>query len=86
MQNNYNIVTLFIGTFIFAHPSESDYVSLSFGHITTDTDNTTIVIVGSDGKIATSTNGTSFTVRAIDGNPTIYLRGVACDVIGAGMR
>ena len=66
---------------------EGDDANWGTSHIAgVATDNTTIVIVGSDGKIATSTNGTSFTVRTIDGNPTIYLRGVACNIIGAGMR
>jgi len=48
------------------------------------TDDTTIVIVGASGKIATSTDGTSFTSRT--SNMSVTLNNVACDVIGAGMR
>lgn len=50
------------------------------------TDNATVVVVGDGGKIATSTDGTSFSLRSITGNPTHGLKSIACDVIGAGLR
>ena len=74
MQNNYNIVTLFIGTFIFAHPSESDYVSLSFGPIVTDTDSTTIHI---DYKSNVEIAGFQFSVNGV--NITNVSGGAATD-------
>ena len=48
------------------------------------TDNTTIVVVANNGKIYTSTTGTSFTER--DSGESVNLWSVACDVIGAGVR
>jgi|LWDU01.1.fsa_nt_gi hypothetical protein len=52
------------------------------------TDNATVVIVGDSGKLATSTNGTSFDMRSIAGDPTPTqgLKCIACNIIGTGMR
>jgi len=49
------------------------------------TDGSTVVIVGASGKIATSTNGTSFTNRSISGVSTTFWS-IDCNVIGAGAR
>ena len=50
------------------------------------TDNATVVIVGDNGKLASSTNGTSFDMRSIAGNPTLGMKCIACNIIGTGMR
>jgi len=42
--------------------------------------------VGNSGIIMTSTDGDTWTIREIDGTPDEQLRGIACNIIGAGLR
>jgi photosystem II stability/assembly factor-like uncharacterized protein len=48
------------------------------------TDHTTVIAVGNAGIIMTSTDGDTWTIRTITG-VTKSFRGIACDVIGAGL-
>ena len=64
---------------------DSDWSSDHINGIASD--NSTVIIVGNNGKIAYSTNGTSFTVLspAVSGVTTSY-KSIASDVIGGGLR
>ena len=48
------------------------------------TDHTTVIAVGNGGVIMTSTDGDTWTIRTVSFEFT--LRGIACDIIGAGLR
>jgi photosystem II stability/assembly factor-like uncharacterized protein len=48
------------------------------------TDHTTVIAVGTSGIVMTSADGDTWTIRTITG-VTKTFRGIACDVIGAGL-
>jgi hypothetical protein len=50
------------------------------------TDHTTAIAIGNGGVIMTSADGDTWTIREIDGTPDVQLRGIACNIIGAGLR
>ena len=49
------------------------------------TDHTTVIAVGNSGVIMTSADGDTWTIRT---SPDVnrQFRGIACDIIGAGLR